>query len=360
MTEESDQTAADPLEDEGEQSPFFRRLKRCIDLMPKASPSSRQFFQIASHVNDSSDNFPCSVENLWPLASGGSETALSLLEHKVTSIHGLNALRNDDILSAVHDLADVYRKASLVVRWDRPSNSLAEAACVKLTTGTSQDAKTRAEAYFVRANLMFFRGNTEQGLSRLHIAQRLLPEDSYFPAVEGCILAMELRREEAYESLTLAAELGCPDIEYTLFHRALVTDDRTEGQVLLEDFVSRAAPDARRLPEAYYRLAILHGMQGPNHLGEARRHFDRGLEADRKKLPIFHDEVQSFRSRARALVEGCRACSNHACTAPAHAKLVCSKCKSAFYCDMDCQVAAWPEHKEDCTTIVQSKASKSS
>jgi hypothetical protein len=208
MAEEVDQTMADPLESEEEQSSFFRRLKRCIDLMPKTSSSSRQFFQIASRADDSSDNFPFSVENLWPLASGGSETALSLLENKVKSIHGLDALRNDDVLSAVHDLADVYRKASMVVLWDKPSVSLAEAACVNLTTGTSQDSKTRAEAYFVRANLMFLRGQIDQGLSRLHIAKRLLPEDSYFHAVEGCLLAMELRREEAYESFSRALELG--------------------------------------------------------------------------------------------------------------------------------------------------------
>lgn len=37
-------------------------------------------------------------------------------------------------------------------------------------------------------------------------------------------------------------------------------------------------------------------------------------------------------------------------------KLNCSRCKSAFYCNAECQKANWAKHKKDCSEIVESDA----
>jgi hypothetical protein len=44
--------------------------------------------------------------------------------------------------------------------------------------------------------------------------------------------------------------------------------------------MSRAECDARKLPEASYRLVMLLGDMGPSHIGAARRLLDLGLQAD--------------------------------------------------------------------------------
>jgi len=50
----------------------------------------------------------------------------------------------------------------------------------------------------------------------------------------------------------------------------------------------------------------------------------------------------------------CHHCSK---TGPAKQFMRCSRCKSAFYCGRECQVAAWPAHKAQCRLIV-GKAAK--
>ena len=83
-----------------------------------------------------------------------------------------------------------------------------------------------------------------RGLKNLRLAQTLLPEDGYLHAIEGCLLAMLLKKNKSLNAFTRASQLGCDDIEHTLFHRAVLTKDNLETPLkLLEDFVSRAECD---------------------------------------------------------------------------------------------------------------------
>lgn len=63
---------------------------------------------------------------------------------------------------------------------------------------------------------------------------------------------------------------------------------------LLEKFVDCAEPDSRKLPEACYRLAIIHGLQGPLQLGRAKRYYERGEKADQERLPPFQRRRQGI------------------------------------------------------------------
>jgi hypothetical protein len=141
--------------------------------------------------------------------------------------------------------------------------------------------------------------------------------------------------------------LGCDDIEYTLFHRANVSES-DEERVLLEEYVSRAERDARKLPLAYYRLALLHGMMGLRHLGAARRFFDLGAKADRSRLVIFNnkDDASGLRKQAQALVRKYHPCGNMDC--PVSASNLCASCKTVYYCSRECQLEEWKNHKAVC------------
>lgn len=83
--------------------------------------------------------------------------------------------------------------------------------------------------------------------------------------------------------------------------------DTTEGSAIqhLEQYVDQAEPDARKLPEACYRLALINASKGPRHIGAAKRFLVAGEAADRSRLPFFQDEAQEWRQQARALVKLC-------------------------------------------------------
>jgi hypothetical protein len=88
-----------------------------------------------------------------------------------------------------------------------------------------------------------------------------------------------MQHKDASKAFTRALELGCDDLEHTLFHRAIVQPDEARMISWLEDFVARAEPDARKLPEACYRLLVLHGSRGRQGIEAVNRFFELGLKA---------------------------------------------------------------------------------
>ena len=227
---------------------------------------------------DHGKNFPFLIENLDPLADN-SGTACSILSSAIYAARGKEALDARDIRTAAIAFSKAYQNDSMVVLWDFADIPFAVNAFDALASDQSEQPQIWAYALHTRAHLFLFQGEMMRGLQHLRLAQTLLPEDGYLHAIEGCVLAILLKRNEALNAWTRASQLGCDDIMHTLFHQAVLTKDNLDtSRKLLEDFVSQAECDTQKLPEACYHLSMLHGMKGPSNLGVARRYYDLGLK----------------------------------------------------------------------------------
>jgi tetratricopeptide (TPR) repeat protein len=348
--------------DDEEKETFLRRLKRSMKK-PVHQNSVEEFFQDALRIDDDREKFPFALENLNRIMNDHpqSKTVMGLLQSAVSSAIGMDALKQGDIVLAASALTEAYKKNSMVVRWETSEGLVALESFNQLYSDPNQDRITRAEAVFVHGNLMLLQGQVKQGLTKIRVAQRLLApnEDPYFSAVEGCVLAMQMDLAGSQKAFKKAARLGCDDLEHTLFHLAVLPTDASADQTrrisLLEEFVKCAEPDARKLPEACYRLAILHGLQGPRHLGAAKRFFTRGEKADQDRIKSLFpdDEASQWRKQARALVKRYSSCGRKDCTSAATKN--CAACGQACYCSQDCQKADWPSHRARCRIHRNSK-----
>lgn len=340
------------FQDEKEQTTFIRRLKRSIKREVHQN-SVEEFFQGALKIGYGQDGFKFSLENLEREMNQHpeSKTVMGMLETAVNSIIGMEALNRGDSKIAASALAEAYRKNSLVVRWAFDQVPAANEFFKVLYSDTNQEPKVRSDALFVHANLLFLQGQFKQGMKQINVAQRILApnEDPYFAAAQGCILAMQMEVGEAHKAFQKAAKLGCDDLEHTLFHCAIVSEKcgNMHAYSLLEDYVVRAEPDARKLPEACYRLAMYHGIKGPRHLGAAKRFYMLGEKADRDHIgSLFPDEAEQFRAQARALVKRYHSCGRKGCCSSSTKN--CSRCGQVYYCSKKCQRVDWVSHKLLC------------
>jgi len=344
-------SAGEFFRNDEERETFLRRLKRACKK-PIHQASAEEFLGDALKVS-TADDFPFSVANLEPYAEQGSRTAEGLLQSAIRCVIGRQALADFQVATMATVFADVYRMNSLVVQWDAAAISATRFSLSELIRDKTQTTKIRGDALFVMGNLSFLTRDFAGGLKQVRMAQRLIPDDGYLHANEGCILAMQMKIHDALAAFQRATELGCEDIEHTLFHRAVLIlksegADTTESSAiqLLEQYVDQAEPDARKLPEACYRLALMHAFKGPRHVGAAKRFLVAGEAADKSRLPFFQDEAHEWRQQARALVKHYQSCGNPNCNEAA--SKFCQQCEQISYCSRDCQVQHWRVHKKVC------------
>jgi hypothetical protein len=233
----------------------------------------------------------------------------------------------------------------MVVRWDLAGMTVAKRSFDNLACDSTKEVAIRADALLILTHLSFIQGNQSKGFQKLRLAKCLMPEDGSLYATEGKLLALPMKEEDALAAFVQANHLGWDDLEDLYFHRAIL-DSFEESRALLEEFVSRAECDARKLPEACYRLVLLHGLMGPRHLGAARRFFDLGVKADHSRLVVFQDEAPHSRKQALALVKKYHSCGNMDC--PVSAINLCASCKTVYYCSRECQLQEWKNHKALC------------
>jgi len=334
--------------DEKEQKRFLRRLKKAC-LQSPAQASSGELMLGAFRLWRGEKDFSDTIDQLASLAEN-SKTARDLLTSALSAARGHDALEQGDIRTAAKAFGYAYRTNSLVVVWDLRLIPEVLRVFEELAQKRDEDPSVRADALVIRACLLFSQGATDEGIFLLRLAQHLLPQDAALHACEGCFLAIQVKKSAAVSAYTRAAQMGCGDIEHTLFHRAVLTDDIVQARIWLEAYVQRAELDARKLPEACYRLVLLYGVQGPRQLGAARRYYELGLQADKARLPIYAaDEVSDWRRQATTLVKKYRACGNPACDVLGTS--VCVGCKTICYCSRECQVQDWKRHKPECKRI---------
>ena len=269
-----------------------------------------------------------------------------MLESALLCLVGRQALYDRDYERVAKAFAQAYRKNSLVVLWSPEPRAATMVAMESLYQNTLLSPKVRADALFVHANLKFALGDYPGGIQEVRLAIHLLPNDAEFYATLGCIYAMQWKAAAALAAFEQCRNLGCDDVEHTLFHRGILSIKDSDMLLLLEEYVKRAEPDGRKLPEACYRLAILYGFKGPAYLGKARRFYDMGQTADKNRLPVFRDESSQHRIRARTLLKRYKPCGNPQCDQVG--TMDCSSCHTVAYCSSDCQRKHWKVHKKTC------------
>ena len=263
----------DIFRDHEERETFLRRLRRARKV-PMHQNTPFEFFDDAFHLWYGEEDFPYTVEKLTPLADQGSVTARGMLESALLCLVGRQALYDRDYERVAKAFAQAYRKNSLVVLWSPEPRAATMVAMESLYQNTLLSPKVRADSLFVHANLKFALGDYPGGIQEVRLAIHLLPNDAEFYATLGCIYAMQWKAAAALAAFEQCRNLGCDDVEHTLFHRGILSIKDSDMLLLLEEYVKRAEPDGRKVPEACYRLAILYGFKGPAYLGKGRRFYD--------------------------------------------------------------------------------------
>lgn len=293
--------------------------------------------------------FPFTLEKLAPLA----ETSICgrvLYMSRYMSELGQVQLLNGEYVAAVHSLASAYRFSELPVQWIGHLHAKALKHCNDLVSADQASPRTRADALFVRCHLRTLRRDLAGALNDLRVAQRLLPKDSALYECEGDLCNCLNNRHEALVALDTAKRLGSQNITSIYFTRGCILQNCVQdaGALLqarqsLETFIRLADADERKLCEAYYHLAMIRIQDGK--LGEARRQYDKGVEAESRRLSCFQEPKSNYRKSAEALLLSIHPCGLQECSSPG--TLLCS-CKVVRYCGTVCQKKDWKSHKGVC------------
>jgi len=89
-------------------------------------------------------------------------------------------------------------------------------------------------------------------------------------------------------------------------------------------------------------------------LAEKLSWFHAYIDVTAQASPYLADHLAAYLTTrmpgllSKAAHKGLPRCANPACAAPMHQPRVCARCKSARYCNRDCQTATWKTHKAAC------------
>lgn len=302
---------------------------------------------------------PFNIERIDPLTEG-SEVARRLYASRVLSEQGFVELMEGNGVGAAQCYAAAYRLDDLPVQWV----GAIVGPAIEMFHGVAnslESASIRADALFV----LFFLHNcctkdAEAALQSIKMAQHLAPLDAALYFAEGNLLNSFDRPDEATTALEKAIELGygCEalfvlgcvlqtKLESEQADRKNDATLRSSARACLEEYIQRAAPEERKVCEAYYHLAMLEILEG--NLGTARRRFDSGMSAEARRLSCFEDKPSYYRRLVHTQVQRFYACGNGEC--PKLGLEKCSGCKAIRYCSRKCQKTHWKHHKSDCHKV---------
>jgi len=335
-------------------SVYTRRLGRTAKHSTTRC-SLDQAIALATPQFDSLDDFGYSLPRLKELIEQYPEsvTAKSLCESAVFAAlaeHAFVAL--GDAEGAASAWVKAFREHGEVVKFSEELILAVPKAMEKIYCNTKKEPRIRANALLVCAYIGAASADFEKALGLLRLAEHLLPKDPHVPEVAGHILGTLQMKGDALKAYSNAFKLGCGNIDSTLFLPAVLLMDAKDeeyqnlGVTMLENFVSKAEPDARKLPAACYRLALIYGTRGLEHVGAAKRFYLLAETADEARLPVYRDEVSDLRLQARKLLKHYVSCGNEECSGAAN--LQCAFCLKAHYCCRECQEKDWPCHKAVC------------
>jgi hypothetical protein len=188
--------------------------------------------------------------------------------------------------------------------------------------------------------------------------------DPDFPRLRLMIHMKMQRNLEAIAECTHILRLGDatkdPRNNHAHFVRGFLrvyTGDKAGACADLEKCISLCEGDESFLCEAYFHLSFLTLVRGSK--ADARKLFDRGLKAQRKRSPpVAHYPIMKPKATLAALFsKTLYKCTMRGCKGDG--MLQCSQCLSVRYCGAECQRAHWKAgHKAVCVKASATKESE--
>ncbi|RUP44787.1 hypothetical protein BC936DRAFT_149007 [Jimgerdemannia flammicorona] len=298
---------------------------------------------------------PYSLEELAPYANtsvGDTMIAAKLHHHR-----GFNFLLEGDIGSFIHEWSQAFKLCDIVCTIPDSVMEL----CPDVIKNFISKNPRNAEARFVLASIYSYGKRPVRFIiSLMDECLALCPQDAAFYSYRGCMKCFAERYQDAIHDFDAALQLlGPNDCYHVYYMRATAKRQNLQSidSSLLKDalvdynlFLELAPPEERKIPEALYSMAFCH----IDDIQKAAEYYDRGVEAEAKRPPIFGPldfplkmVVESllkmssiFKQEKKSELNICPICKQVATK-------VCSVCNKVWYCSKEHQKADWKVHKKE-------------
>ncbi|RUP49930.1 hypothetical protein BC936DRAFT_140948 [Jimgerdemannia flammicorona] len=267
-------------------------------------------------------------------------------------LRGIGFLRDGEIRGFAHELFQAFKLCDFVC-------SIPEALC-KSGLYILQDFILKnphdAEAKFIIAMLsVSLKQPFSTVISILDECVKLRPQEPAFYKFRGSMKAFSDRYKDAVSDFDVAVQILGPKDGYSAYYMraAAKRQDIQMAKSTLLDYqvyLEHAPPGDRKIPEALYSMAMCYCMM--TDMEKAAEFYDRGLEAEAKRLPIFGlfdfppKAVIGSLLKMASFSKHIKKCPISMCEKKA--KKACSRCNKVWYCSEEHQKAHWKEHKLVC------------
>ncbi|CAG8551568.1 15236_t:CDS:2, partial [Acaulospora colombiana] len=247
-----------------------------------------------------------SLENLKRYAN--TKVGQIMLEAKLHGIKSFEAFIKGDIEIAIHEQFQAYKLCELVCS-TKPVYM--EYGNIDILKDFIANNPCNAEAKFVLAFTYFSFGKSHEVVfSLMDECIALSPLESTYYKYRGSMKCFDNRYEEAIEDFDMVIKI-CGSIQgYGIYYSRAVANRLLADKILLyiissqknisnnperpyykrslsdyETFLKFAPPEDRKIPETFYGMALCYTSL--KDFKKAKECYDCGLEAEKKRLPVF-------------------------------------------------------------------------
>ncbi|RUP48555.1 hypothetical protein BC936DRAFT_144404 [Jimgerdemannia flammicorona] len=210
-----------------------------------------------------------------------------------------------------------------------------------------------AEAKFVLAVFsVFLKQPWSTALSLMDECVKLHPQESAFYLYRGNVKAFSRRYQDAISDFDVAVQILGPKNGYFAYYLRGAAKMKFMPPMALLDYhvyLEHAPLEDRKMSEVLFDMALCYRTLD---MEKATEFYNRGLEAEAKRFPIFDPVDFSTIAMTESMLKMAsfsrhmRKCSISMCEQIADK--ACSVCKKVWYCSKEHQKAHWKQHKLVC------------
>mmetsp|Transcript_27370 Transcript_27370/g.44552 ORF Transcript_27370/g.44552 Transcript_27370/m.44552 type:complete len:1085 (-) Transcript_27370:89-3343(-) len=275
----------------------------------------------------------------------GSKTAQDLYNAKLSWMMGLkNLLTGEDKQRGLKLMSEALKVEAIVC-----------SPCPREMILAAMEDETSENALFLKAHCSTSTRSYDVILLLLKHCISLNPTEPAYHYMHGAILGFMKRYEESLGYYDEALRFSSRNAGYLYMKgTALALLSRADECIpILEEFLDRSEPDARKRANACFFIGQMHGMKKTS-IDIVRKWYERGLQEDEKRFPLFEASADF---PARVLVELALAAEDSkpkqrdscaGCGKSNVKRQQCSKCRGVSYCGRECQISHWKTHKVQC------------